>query len=162
MKRKNGGASYAAQRKNLNDVAIEDEILPIVGDINNLLLYLNSCNVAMDSAHNKNVSEGHTHNVVDRTIKTVPISNEKETQRLIQRLVPYCQSLSGTALHIAHERTKLMAMIPLPIIKKIGSCRWLLIMAPSDKYENRTIEKLFRMQLLWMTPLRRRSIEHFR
>ena len=91
MKRKNGGASYAAQRKNLNDVAIEDEILPIVGDINNLLLYLNSCNVAMDSAHNKNVSEGHTHNVVDRTIKTVPISNEKETQRLIQRLVSYSQ-----------------------------------------------------------------------
>ena len=84
--------SYAAQRKYLNDVAIEDEILPTVGEINNLLLYLNSSNVAMDSAHNKNVSEGHTHNVENRTIKTVPKSNEKETQRLIQRLVPYSQS----------------------------------------------------------------------
>ena len=68
------------------------------------------------------------------------MSNEKKMQRLKQRLVPYSQSLSGTALHIAHERTKLMAMIPSPIIKKIGSCRWFLTMAPSDKYENRTIE----------------------
>ena len=51
MKRKNGALSYAAQRKKPNGVPIEDEILPTVGDINNLLLYLSSSNVAMDSAH---------------------------------------------------------------------------------------------------------------
>ena len=51
MKRKNGALSYAAQRKKSNDGPIEDEILPTVGDINNLLLYLSSSNVAMDSAH---------------------------------------------------------------------------------------------------------------
>ena len=33
-----------------------------------------------------------------------------------------------------------MAMIPSPIMKKTGNCRWFLTMAPSDKYENRTIE----------------------
>jgi hypothetical protein len=67
-------------------------------------------------------------------------SNEHEMQKLKQRLVPYSRSLQGTAPHIAFERTKLMAMIPSPIMKKIGSCRWFLTMAPSDKYENRTIE----------------------
>ena len=68
------------------------------------------------------------------------MSNEKKMQRLKQRLVPYSQSLSGTALPMAYERTKLMATIPSPIIKKIGSRRWFLTMAPSDKYEIRTIE----------------------
>jgi hypothetical protein len=75
MKRKNGGVFYAAQKKKSNDVPIEDEILPTVGDINNLLLYLNSSNVAMDSAHKKDVSEALTYNVEDRAIKTVPTSN---------------------------------------------------------------------------------------
>ena len=60
------------------------------------------------------------------------MSNEKKMQRLIQRLVPYSQSLSGTALHMAYERTKVMATIPSPIIKKFGSRRWFLTMAPSD------------------------------
>jgi hypothetical protein len=41
---------------------------------------------------------------------------------------------------MAYERTKLMATIPSAIIKKIGSRRWFLTMAPSDKYDVRTIE----------------------
>ena len=42
MKRKTGGVAYVAQKKKLNGFPIEDDKLPTVGDINNLLLYLNN------------------------------------------------------------------------------------------------------------------------
>jgi hypothetical protein len=139
MKRKTGGVAYAAQRKQLSSLPIEDDKLPTVGDINRLLLYLNNTNDLIDTRHNSNDNEDErmTNNAQKNTL---PNNNETEIQKLIQRLVPYSQSLQGTAPHIAFERTKLMAMIPSPIMKKIGSCRWFLTMAPSDKYENRTIE----------------------
>jgi hypothetical protein len=59
---------------------------------------------------------------------------------LIQRLVPYSKPLQGSALHIAFERSKLMAMFPSPIKKKNGNCGWFFTMAPPDKYEHRTAE----------------------
>jgi hypothetical protein len=128
MKRKTGGIAYAAQKKKLNDIRIDDDKLPTVRDINNLLVHL------------KNTNESGQPEVNNREKIVSPQSNEHEMQKLIQRLVPYSRSLQGTAPHIAFERTKLMAMIPSPIMKKIGSCRWFLTMAPSDKYENRTTE----------------------
>jgi hypothetical protein len=90
--------------------------------------------------NNESVEQPITNKYQNRETIAVPRSNDHEMQKLIQRLVPYSQSLQGTAPHIAFERTKLMAMIPSPIMKKIGSCRWFLTMAPSDKYEIRTIE----------------------
>ena len=42
-------------------------------------------------------------------------------------LIPYSQSLQGTATHIAYGRTKLMAMIPSPIINKLGLWRLFLL-----------------------------------
>jgi hypothetical protein len=131
MKRKTGGIAYAAQKNKLNDIRIDDDKLPTVRDINNLLVYLNNTNESGQPISN---------NVNNREKISLPLSNDNEMQKLIQRLVPYSRSLQGTAPHIAFERTKLMAMIPSPIMKKIGSCRWFLTMAPSDKYENRTIE----------------------
>jgi hypothetical protein len=142
MKRKIGGIAYAAQKSKINGSPVGDETLPKVGDINNLLLYLNSTNEVTDSEQDSNSTEVQrlSNTVKQSNMNPLPRSNEKEMQKLIQRLVPYSVSLQGTAPHIAHERTKLMAMLPSPIMKNSGSCRCLLTMAPSDKYENRTIE----------------------
>jgi hypothetical protein len=142
MKRKTGGVAYVAQKKKLNGLPMEDDKLPTVGDINNLLLYLNNTTDVTDRELNNNesVEQPIANKYQNSETIAVPRSNDHEMQKLIQRLVPYSQSLQGTAPHIALERTKLMAMIPSPIMKKIGSCRWFLTMAPSDKYENRTIE----------------------
>jgi hypothetical protein len=142
MKRKTGGVAYVAQKKKLNGLPMEDDKLPTVGDINNLLLYLNNTTDVADRELNNNesVEQPIANKYQNSETIAAPRSNDHEMQKLIQRLVPYSQSLQGTAPHIALERTKLMAMIPSPIMKKIGSCRWFLTMAPSDKYENRTIE----------------------
>ena len=66
--------------------------------------------------------------------------DEKEMQKLIKRLIPYSQSLQGTATHIAYERTKLMTMIPSPIINKLGLWRLYFTVAPADLYESRFFE----------------------
>ena len=144
MKRKTGGVvAYAAQRKQSSGTPNEDDKLPTVGGVNNLLMYLNNTNDVVSSNHSNNASGGQGDTVmriVSRESRTSLKPNDMEMQKLIQRLVPYSQALQGSAPHIAFERTKLMAMIPSPIMKKVGSCRWFLTMAPSDKYENRTIE----------------------
>lgn len=69
--------------------------------------------------------------------------DEKEMQKLIRRLVPYSQSLQGTAPHIAFERTKLMAMIPSPVINKSGLWKLFFTVAPADLYESRFFEVVF-------------------
>jgi hypothetical protein len=142
MKRKIGGIAYAAQKSKFDGSPILNDSVPTVGDINKLLIYLNNTNEGTDSDQNINNSEEqHLPNSYEQCEKNSnPRSNEIEMQKLIQRLVPYSQSMQGTAPHIAYERTKLMAMLPSPIMKQSGSCRWFLTMAPSDKYENRTIE----------------------
>jgi hypothetical protein len=48
-----------------------------------------------------------------------PKSHEKGMQNLIQRLIPYSKSLQGSALHIAFERSKLMAMLRSTVMKKM-------------------------------------------
>lgn len=142
MKRKVGGIAYAAQRKKLNSSIVEDVSAPTIGDINSLLLYLNKTHDGTDSENliERSDEQRPAVDVQHSAISASTKCYEQEMQRLIQRLVPYSQSLQGTAPHIAHERTKLMAMLPSPIMKRNGSCRWFLTMAPSDKYENRTIE----------------------
>ena len=140
MKRKNGGVAYAAQKKIYEDKPTVNEILPTVGDINNLRHYLDSTNNINVSEKNITESENIAINDGYDKINGTPKFDEKEILKLIQRLVPYSKSLQGTALHIAFERSKLMAMLPSPIMKKNGNCRWFLTMAPSDRYENRTIE----------------------
>ena len=46
----------------------------------------------------------------------------------------------AAAIFDLFRRVSPMAMLPSPIMKREGNCRWFLTMAPSDKYENRTIE----------------------
>ena len=41
---------------------------------------------------------------------------------------------------IRYEKKKLMAMIPSPIIEKIGHWRYFITFAPADLYENRLFE----------------------
>jgi hypothetical protein len=138
---KTGGVAYAAQRKQSSGTPNEDDKLPTVGDANNLLMYLNNTTDVICNDNNASGGQGDTvMRIVGRESRTSLKPNDIEMQKLIQRLVPYSQALQGSAPHIAFERTKLMAMIPSPIMEKVGSCRWFLTMAPSDKYENRSIE----------------------
>ena len=57
-------------------------------------------------------------------------------QQLMRRLIPYSQSLQGSVSHICHERNKLMAMIPSPIINNLGMWRLFFAVAPADMFDN--------------------------
>ena len=122
MKRKIGGVAYIAQKKNLDESDADIEVAPSIGEINSLLEYL-----SVPSSSSESVPLAHIH-------------DEREMQKLIKRLIPYSISLQGTPTHIAYERVKLMAMIPSPIINKIGLWRLFLTLSPADKYENRFFE----------------------
>lgn len=133
MKRKIGGVAFIAQKKNFDGSPDVLEEAPSISDMNNLLHYLNpatSSDLRSVSSGNVKISANNKH-------------DEQEMQRLIRRLVPYSQSLQGTAPHIAHERTKLMAMIPSPIINKFGLWRLFFTVAPADLYESRFFEVVY-------------------
>lgn len=128
MKRKLGGVAYVAQKSSLDD---EPEVAPTIKEINELLAYLD-----VNDQQRNDISE---HIGVSET-STDQCSNEKQMQKLIQRLVPYSNSLQGTISHIAYERAKLMAMIPSPIIRHTGSWRLFFTVAPADLYDSRFYE----------------------
>ena len=92
--------------------------MPNISDINKLLNYLEeSISSAVDSYGSTNV-------ISDASTNALPFKHdEREMQKLTKRLIPYSQSLQDTATHISYERTKLMAMIPSPIINKLGLWR---------------------------------------
>ena len=138
MKRKIGGVAYVAQKRNLDGSVLEPEVTPNISDINNLLSYL------VDTSES---SQLNCNNVgpdyINKVLKDNPIGNnhdEKEMQKLIRRLIPYSQSLQGSVTHISHERNKLMAMIPSPIINNLGMWRLFFTVAPADMFENRFYE----------------------
>ena len=138
MKRKIGGVAYIAQKKNLDGSVLEPEVAPNISDINNLLSYL------ADTSEN-NLPQGPSvvADGVNGHLKVSPSVNkhdEMEMQKLIKRLIPYSQSLQGSVSHISHERNKLMAMIPSPIINNMGMWRLFFTVAPADMYENRFYE----------------------
>ena len=134
MRRKLGGVAFVAQKKNLDSTAPLEEV-PNISDINNLLNYLEESLVsAQETLKSSNVSSDTAMN------KLSDKYDEREMQKLIKRLIPYSQSLQGTATHIAYERTKLMAMIPSPIINKLGLWRLFFTVAPADLYESRFFE----------------------
>ena len=112
MKRKIGGVAFIAQKKNLDGSPEVIEQAPSISDMNNLLHYLDPAIVSPSIVVSENIGNVLGYNKHD----------ENEMQKLIRRLVPYSQSLQGTAPHIAYERTKLMAMIPSHIINKHGLC----------------------------------------
>jgi hypothetical protein len=147
MKRKIGGVAYVAQKKNLDGSPIINDSLPSISDINNLLNYLDGSSVSSPSVIDNNIqpmSNSTTpHNVSDGFSCPESLSNkfdEREMQKLIKRLIPYSQSLQGTSIHISHERIKLLAMIPSPIINKYGNWRLFFTLAPADLHENRFYE----------------------
>jgi hypothetical protein len=136
MKRKIGGVAYIAQRKNLDGSEVEKEEPPNISDINQLLSYLGG-------PINQGVVSGDNESTTQQPISTESTDanyNEREMQKLINRLIPYSKSLQGTAPHIAYERAKLMAMIPSPIISKLGLWRLFFTVAPADLFENRFYE----------------------
>lgn len=145
MKRKMGGVAYIAQRKKIDGTILVEESAPTVGEIIKLISYLEETeNTSIDTENiNITMTQNNFQNIVDNDINTrniENINNEKEMQKLMQRLIPYAKSLQGTAPHIAHERSKLMAMIPSPIINDHGVWRYFFTTAPADLYENRLYE----------------------
>ena len=130
MKRKIGGVAYIAQRKFLDGSPKVIEQALSISDMNNLLQYLDPAIVSPSIVVSENFGNVSGYNKND----------EMEMQKLIRRLLPYSQSLQGTAPHIAYERTKLMAMIPSPIINKQGLWRLFFTVAPPDLYESRFFE----------------------
>ena len=133
MKRKIGGVAYVAQKKNLDGSPEVLEQTPNISDMNNLLQYLTPPNSGFSTGYGNDSC--YSPSSLDFTKH-----NEKEMQKLVRRLIPYSQSLQGSAPHIAYERTKLMAMIPSPIINKFGSWRLFFTVAPPDLYESRFFE----------------------
>lgn len=136
MKRKMGGVAYIAQRKNLDGSSMENEISPNVSDINKLLSYLNDSSSDEQSSNYQKISDAN----IDPSVSSSSVHDEREMQKLIKRLIPFSKSLQGTAPHIAYERSKLMAMIPSPIISNLGLWRLFFTVAPADLYENRFYE----------------------
>ena len=138
MKRKIGGVAYVAQKRNLDGSVLEPEVTPNISDINNLLSYLVDTSESIQ-LNCKNVGPDY----INKVLKDNPIGNkhdEKEMQKLIRRLIPYSQSLQGSVTHISHERNKLMAMIPSPIINNLGMWRLFFTVAPAGMFENRFYE----------------------
>ena len=115
------------------------EQAPSISDMNNLLHYLDPAIVSPSIVVSKNIGNVSGYNKHD----------ENEIQKLIRRFVPYSQSLQGTAPHIAYERTKLMAMVPSPIINKHDSLLLLL-----QIYMRAVFLKLYVVQLLIVVPMR--------
>lgn len=133
MKRKIGGVAYIAQKKCFDGSPLVLDEAPSISDMNNLLQYLNPDISSLPQTIRHGNVEFSANNKHD----------EKEMQKLIRRLVPYSQSLQGSAPHIAFERTKLMAMIPSPVINKHGLWRLFFTVAPADLYESRFFEVVF-------------------
>ena len=134
MRRKLGGVAFVAQKKNFDGTSEVEEV-PNISDINKLLSYLEeSISTAVES-------DGLTNVLSDASANALPFKHdEREMQKLIKRLIPYSNSLQGTATHISYERTKLMAMIPSPIINKLGLWRLFFTVAPADLYDSRFFE----------------------
>lgn len=134
MRRKLGGVAFVAQKKNLDGTITVDEP-PTISDVKNLLSILReSVSNGCENIDVRNVCSAAV------TSSIVPKFEEREMQKMIKRLIPYSQSLQGTATHISYERAKLMAMIPSPIINKLGCWRLFFTMAPADMYESRFYE----------------------
>jgi hypothetical protein len=134
MRRKLGGVAFVAQKKNLDGTSAVDEV-PNISDINNLLNYLE------ESVSSPQIISGRSNMITAPSdVASSYKYDEREMKKLIKRLIPYSQSLQGTATHIAYERTKLMAMIPSPIINKDGLWRLFFTVAPADLYESRFFE----------------------
>ena len=143
MKRKIGGVAYIAQRKFLDGSPKVIEQALSISDMNNLLQYLDPAIVSPSIVVSENFGNVSGYNKND----------EMEMQKLIRRLLPYSQSLQGTAPHIAYERTKLMAMIPSPIINKHGLWR-LFFTVLHQIYMRADFLKLSVVQSLIVLPIR--------
>lgn len=136
MKRRIGGVSWLAARKNLDASTTDtNENAPTVEEVNELLGYLKCYTLGETSV--KNVQNTET----DETLTPEELIRRK-MQKLMNRLIPYSKYLQGTPMQILHEKAKLMALLPSPIIAKEGTWRWFSTFAPADLYENRLFEIL--------------------
>lgn len=136
MKRRIGGVAWTKQRKNLSEATInETESEPIVSTINTLLSYLQS-----DTVRESVISREGDNPDVSRLSQDDIIRDQME--KLMKRLIPYSKHLQGTPMQILHEKAKLMALLPSPIVAKDGTWRWFSTLAPADVFENRLFEIL--------------------
>lgn len=120
MRRRVGGVSCRAQNTFLDDNPIEIiDLAPTVGEINEVIDFF--------QRNNSQTID----NIIDDD------STPEAIRKLINRLVPYSKSLQGTKMHIMHERAKLMAMLPSPLITTDNTWRYFITFAPADVYDPR-------------------------
>ena len=95
MRRKIGGIAFVAQKKTKNSPIVEDVSVPTVEDIDRLLAYLTDTidDSYSDKVINSTELQQDSNTLQHNVISANPKCNEQEMQRLIQRLVPYSQSM---------------------------------------------------------------------
>jgi hypothetical protein len=136
MKRRIGGVAWTTQRKNISESSINEvDSEPIVAEIETLLSYLENNNVLENVIDREGGSPD-----VERLSRDEIIQDQME--KLMKRLIPYSKYLQGTPMQILHEKAKLMALLPSPIVAKDGTWRWFSTLAPADVFENRLFEIL--------------------
>lgn len=147
MKKRVGGVSCKAQNSNLDDHLVDEvNVAPTVSELEE----------AVDFLHTRNPQSMEEILDVDTTPEAI--------KKLIKRLVPYSSGLQGTKMHIMHERAKLMAMLPSPVITNENAWRYFITFAPADVYDPRlydiTIdEKLTDKEPQW--PERQQKVQFF-
>jgi hypothetical protein len=155
MRRKVGGVAYQAQHEEYDHDVHENDVT--VSTMLSLIEYVEEMKGTVEtestveastlaaatvgvSSTTPNVSTIAAASPLDPTPHTVPTVSPEQLKRFIARMVPYGNSLKGTALHMAYEARKLRAMIASPIIKQQGSFRWFVTFAPADRYDIRLFE----------------------
>ena len=64
-------------------------------------------------------------------------AQDEAIQRIVNSMVPYGSIISGTPLHMALERKKLLAQISSQTVLAEGIWRWFITMAPADVYDSK-------------------------
>ena len=108
--------------------------VPTVQEMTDVLEYMKKTDVCTMQAC---VDEYIPHEKIDKDSQGG--SKVEDVGRLMagfmSELMPYSQSLKGSAMYIMRERTKLMAMLPSSVITREGTWRWFVTHAPADLYD---------------------------
>lgn len=145
-KRKIGGVSYLAQNQDLDNPNLDNADDITAGELDLVVNHLLQSpeppltNPSFNSNSNSNSNPYPNPDESSESAMHNTRLSKDQIQRYIARMVPFSNALKGTALNIAHERKKLLAMIASPILNELGSWRWFVTFAPADNYDIRLYE----------------------
>lgn len=132
VRRRIGGVTYKAAKPYKDDVEAAKAV-PTVQDMSDVVEYMNKTDVCtMQACVDEYVPP---ENVVVEEKKSLKEDVGRMMAKMMSELMPYSQSLKGSAMYIMRERTKLMAMLTSPVITTEGTWRWFVTHAPADLYD---------------------------